>query len=199
MYKKFQQGKGFFMIYRRVVVLIALQVSVFLFASDEKKIILSQGDYDWLGQAGKTILQSKDPQLEIASHMAFVVNHREILFDGNKHVQRNIKHAQNWLHYFNKIRVLNEEGQLQFCKCLKDSVLFIRSLGGYSEDFETSPFLKLFDCGINVEKRSLIKGPDSFIKLYNAVSGCPSLVNNFIYFYKPSLDFFVTKENGRKP
>lgn len=189
------------MIYGRVVIFIVFQMSAIAFASDEKKSIISHEDRDWLGQAGEAILQSQEPELKIASHIAFAVNHKELAFDTGRHLQKNIKHAQSWLRYFRKKSVLNEDGRLQFCKNLKDSVSFIKMFmyDGDNKDYvETNIFLKLFDYGINIEKHTLIKDRDSFVKYYHALSDHPSLVNIFMYFYNPFLDFFVTQENGKK-
>ncbi len=185
------------MMYRRVVIFIALQVSTILFASDEKGFIPSQKDYDWLGKESELILRSKDPQLKIASHMAFVVNHRKLLFDGDKHLQKNIEQAQKWLGYFNEKKKLDSKKQLEYCRALKNSAQYIRVLGNGKKELELAVFLKLLPFAFDVEqcKKAQNNIFGSFCSMVYEGSSSASMMNSFIYFYKPSLYSF--NKDGR--
>lgn len=177
--------------------IVLLQAVIPFFASEDKdnKIILSEEDDRWLGKIREEIFKSKYPQTIIAAHLPYAVKYQEFLLEPDTSIRNNIKHAENWLHYFSQKKELGN--QLGYCLSLQDSALCFKAISGINPSLAEEVFLKLLSYGIDNENFK-ISGENSFlIKFCKALSSELFFINSWLYFYQPSLSCFAIENNKK--
>lgn len=178
-----------FMLNIRLIIVMVFQINMLSFASDEKKIILSKEDDELLGDNLELFLNSNNPQLEIASSMGIGMNHRDLFLNRNSFLPKHINHRRNWLMYFNKKKLLHPQDQMECCRALKKSAQYIRILSKGKPLLESFIFLKLLPYCFDVEQCKAVNNVTFAPFCHTVYKDNPSnsIMNSFIYFYKPSL------------
>jgi hypothetical protein len=175
----------------RIIIFILFQTTMFCFACEEKQFVLSQEDDAWLGKHLNDFLTSERPQRDIASWVRRTADYVKLIHEGSAYLQKHIDHAKNWLHYFNQKRELNTNEQIKFCQKLGNSAMYTSMLVGWNDNLETRIFLELLPLGMDIKSFS-----SSCI--CERLRSNANIMNGFIYFYKPSLDFFLEKKSAQK-